>query len=139
MREILFRGQRVDTGEWVCGNLITHITFYYPHIAGMVEYLGDGRFEAPSEHWEELDVIPETIGQFTGITDKNNKKIFEGDIVYCNMSYGGGFLPHAGEIVYTTFGAFATKNEAGETLLHNHDLHSFEIKGNIHDNPELLK
>jgi uncharacterized phage protein (TIGR01671 family) len=72
--------------------------------------------------------------QFTGKTDKNGKKIFEGDDVECLMSYKDGSLPHRGIIVYNNeFGAFATKNEAGETLLHNHLLNTFEIIDHIYE------
>jgi len=78
--------------------------------------------------------------QFTGLIDKEGKEIYEGDIVECDMSYKGGSLPHMGEIVYVDrFGAFATKNEAGETLLHNHLLNTFNVIGNIYENPELLE
>lgn len=70
--------------------------------------------------------------QFTGMQDENGKDICEGDIVTCKMSFEGGSLPHQGEIVYLdNFGAFATRNESGDTLLHNHLLNTFEIVGNI--------
>lgn len=76
----------------------------------------------------------------TGLEDKNEVDIYGGDIVTVKMSFEGGFLPHVGEVVYVeTFGAFATKNEAGETLFHNHLLDSFEVIGNIHQHPELLE
>ena len=78
--------------------------------------------------------------QYTAIKDKKRQEIYEGDIVKCRMSSEHHSLPHMGEIVYVeTFGAFATKNEAGETLLHNHALNTFEVIGNIYENPELME
>ena len=77
--------------------------------------------------------------QFTGLRDINDKDIYEGDIVKCDMIYSGSGLPHMGEIVYDEcFGAFATRNKGGVTLLHNHFLNTFEIVGNIYGKPELM-
>lgn len=78
--EILFRGKRVDNGEWVEG--------YYASI-GEYHYILTGRLElVPYLGFEHFLVNPETIGQFTGLTDRNGVKIFEGDIVNYNGEPG---------------------------------------------------
>jgi uncharacterized phage protein (TIGR01671 family) len=132
MREILFRGKCVDNGEWVYGDLQQMETMYIlskekqtpPHI---------GCF------WKPNMVIPETVGQFTGLTDKNGKKIFEGDVVRET------FLATdvIGDIRYID-GCFdfVFKRDGREVRDYLKCLtcnHCVEIIGNIHDNPELLE
>lgn len=132
MREILFRGKRTYNGEWIEGHLI---------------WCEDGRARIIPSHTDifcyEMDesiiqtvahrVIPETVGQYTGLTDKNGAKIFEGDIISFECS-GCALITWDDDdarfvILYdendkTDFSAFWGKD--------------VEIIGNIHDNPELL-
>lgn len=123
MREIEFRG-KISDGRWVYGDLLNYK-------AGQKTIICEA---------DESMVAPETIGQYIGRKDNKGNKIFEGDIIECKMIFESGSLPHAGEVVFhNRFGAFATKNLGGITLLHNHLLNTLEIIGNIHDNPELLR
>ena len=116
MREILFRGKSLDSGEWIEGN-------YSIMLSGRVAIQPIGRIVT-------YEVLPTTVGQFTGLLDKNGKKIFEGDIVkYENKIY---------EIKYLEkYARFAPSNEHSVFMVcaFNH----LEVVGNIHDNPELLK
>lgn len=117
MREILFRG-KTDKGEWIVGSLVT----YYDGSTSVVEATKTGiLFHVAS---------PETIGQYTGLTDKNGKPIFEGDIVIAPIYYDVGCYPHTeSKIISVKIPEIYKMSVDG----------NFEIIGNIHDNPELLK
>lgn len=131
MREILFRG-KTKNGEWKIGDLI-------------IEWYG----ETPYIHWFEYSslalsreekVIPETVGQFTGLTDKNGKKIFEGDIIQGTITSRWDKSLIRCEIVYKG-DCFLAIEKISNTLW-EHKIRfakDIEVIGNIHDNPELLE
>ena len=131
MREILFRGKRTDNGKWECGDLLSPNEFNaIPHIV-YIDYLNEygdiGEISTP--------VIPETVGQYTGLTDKNGKRIFEGDIVT-------GYFNHEKIVGYVFYGGnaqfFIQRDGIYGIGLDNSDCW-LEVISNIHDNPELLE
>ena len=131
MREILFRGKRVDNGKWVYG-LLCRVGDTYANIRRM-------------DIGVLYSVLTNTIGQYTGLTNKNGKKIFEGDIIKivpdCDYSddysiskvysYNGVFCVdyHGDDFDSTALGFLKDYLPDGD----------FEVIGNIHDNPELLE
>lgn len=125
-REILFRGKRTDNGEWVEGYLCE----CHHKDTGKYDYAIQEMFE---NGYIMHEVIPETVGQYTGLTDKNGKKIFEGDICKHRSNYSGNTVISV--VTYTDghFLALVCENSGFELS------EKLEVIGNIHDNPELLE
>lgn len=129
MREILFRGIDEGTNEWVYG-------YYYEKPCEFCKEKGYYIFDDTTI--SRYNVIPETIGQYTGLTDKNGKKIFEGDI--CKIKG----VPLVDEIPFVVewnedySGWFWRDLEYYDTITPE-IAKTAHIIGNIHDNPELLK
>ena len=128
-REILFRGKWTDNGEWVEGSLHKEYGETRKDGSRSIDYRILGMRG-------ECDyIIPETVGEYTGLTDKNGRKIFEGDIV-------SGYFDHEKIVGYIFYGSDAKffiqrKGLFGIELNNAEDW--VEVIGNIHDNPELLE
>ena len=128
MREILFRGKRICDDEWIEG-------FFGRYHNGesdvaCISIRSNGFFGLSS-----YEVDPETVGQYTGLTDKNGNKIFEGDIVQNISERKKGivqwFEEHAAFLIYC-------QSENTLYWLYDNDFSNLEVIGNIHDNPELI-
>ena len=146
MREILFRGKRLDNGEWAEGYL------------GQDTIIGNGNTwlgyvikPIPKKLWDcdWFEIDPTTIGQYTGLTDKNGAKIFEGDILqfYDDEIQVVEWSEAWSQIMLHTYGEHERKvgrktvkeKFEGWNDLHDYPLEDMPILGNIHDNPELMK
>lgn len=130
MREIKFRGKKFCQDEWIYGSLITR-----------GERGADGNF-IDTGRGECYPLQQDTIGQFTGLHDKNGKEIYEGDII---RTYGskGDEIKHTVE--YSEKEAMYCTKLVGAEMLGGSitqrwlDEFEFEVIGNVHDDPELLK
>lgn len=131
MREILYRGKRIDNGEWVYGIPVPITINCYDKGVEIIEEDGIEYDELDYFHplFSSERVIPKSVSQFTGLIDKNGKKIFEGDIVK-GIFYG---FPLPIENFVLTIGW--QEDVAGYKANYFEDV---EVIGNIHDNPELI-
>ena len=133
MREILFRGKRLDNGEWVYG--------YYVHIGPVSCQRAYIIPEYTSAIYVE-EVDPSTVDQYTGLMDKNGKRIFEGDIVSTDIARpyfivefrDGCFMFNCNDGGKDYYDIMLPILEDAQT-----EYKYGEIIGNIHDNPELLE
>ena len=131
LREILFKAKRVDNGEWVVGQ---YVNTCYP---GNDKETGHFIVVYPNEYHE---IYTSTLYQFTGLCDKNGKKIWENDILMAHLDDD-----YPEDVTYETvewnFAGWVT-HETGSTnreYLDEFDLEHFEVVGSIFDNPELLQ
>lgn len=118
MREIKFRGKRVNNGEWVYGDLL--------RIHG-VPYI---YLDPAPNGWNDYEVIPDTVGQFTGLLDKNGKEVYFDDIV--RNKYGD-----IGSVIW--FSDWSLRVDWGGGDIHFIDPEwGLEVAGNIHDTEQTI-
>jgi uncharacterized phage protein (TIGR01671 family) len=134
-REVKFRGKRTDNGEWVCG--------YYFETPLTDEATGS----MPEDGWSFLtgrkrhcisrnncvyEVIPSTVGQYTGLKDKMGREVYEGDVLRCgDCTSDNGY----DKVIIFNTPAYVLKDNRGFFYWHYY-ADEYEIIGNIHDNPE---
>ena len=123
--EILFRGKRIDTGEWVYGD------FYRK--CGITGIVHD--YMISTRDGMTYQVIPETVGQYTGLDDKNGVKIFEGDIV---REHGNDYTPIYQIGIYMAYNVDKINDPYVSTQFNVIWRNGCEVIGYIHYNPELL-
>lgn len=144
-REIIFRGKRVDNGEWVFGCLINNLWVNHK-IGKPVCYIIPNELPNEKEYYydcwddvvswiEDFEVVPETVGEFTSLKDKNNKEIYEGDVVKLSNSI------RVMEVLKYSF--WLVQKDGGNNkfpicMITEDTLNSLEIIGNIYENPELI-
>lgn len=120
MRDILFRGKSIDDGSWVYGLLTKNLH-------------GDICI-IPYDSTFLYRINLKTLGQYTGVKDKDGEKIFEGDVIKCTMIYDVGCYPHfeteTKEVKYIE-GCFIP--------LYDCERNTYQVIGNIYDNPELIE
>lgn len=132
MREILFRGKRVDNGEWVYGA--------YYGLCRMTNKAGDfgyAHLMRQSNDEPLYRVDPETVGQFTGVYDRNGKKIFEGDIIAFRSSES--IYEVAYDITDSKFIILLRNGKDSFLRFYNISAYYFSVIANKWDNPELLE
>lgn len=146
MREILFRAKEIEEGKWVYGSYFAHqkvslciiteqdeIEKNTQHLIVQDKIAGDWNFK---NGIQVVDINPETLGQYTGLNDKNGTKIFEGDIVKLSSELTlddfDGFI---GQVKFELGGFNIVNGYKGDSVFQ--DCRDIEVIGNIYDNPEL--
>ena len=125
MRTISFRGKSQKTGEWLYGDLIRNVEGAFaivpPYEISMNNY------------YRNYVVDKETIGQYTGLKDKNGREIYEGDILcYRDAKFQTHIVYHNGGFYFSHFGGTTF------TAIGDHEINKYTVVGNIYDNKELL-
>lgn len=135
MREILFKAKRLDNGEWVEGSCVNVLNEHFYIFTGKLD-ISNGYLD-----FEKYSVNPDTICQYTGLTDKKGNKIWENDICDRHETFPEIVKQRNGD--WTLDYSYAYKKEYGHSYcnlgFYVCDRLCIKVIGNIFDNPELLE
>ena len=139
MREILFRGKVINfdsdrNGKWVFGQLVVRPIHDNGFDKCFICETGHQFIRCLNKMPCTYEVDPDTVGQYTGLTDKNGKRIFEGDVVKAADTDDPDLV---GEIVLNMFSWLVSGSNWSDSLFRANEVHALEVIGNVHDNPEL--
>ena len=145
MRTIKFRGKNKNINEWVYGDLVVVEDGMHNVVRAKIitHCFAKSFIGCDFDHYSISTLVkPETVGQFTGLVDKNGKEIYEGDIVKTKGNWGGVVTWNSRGYYYIKDKYYYDNEEPDLSplgSLHCYERKQLEIIGNIHDNPELLK
>ncbi len=138
MREIKFRGQIKDTKEWVYGTVAYSEDRKETYIVEFLEWNSKGKYAG----YRFYEVIPETVGQFTGLTDKNGKEIYEGDVLLFDKNPLENFVVKFFDGAFSGVEITTINKPISEQIkmtAYYWSQFTHKVIGNIYENKELLK
>lgn len=140
MRDAKFRAKEIDTGEWLIGGYLHQTDFYGDECDK--HFIIDGTTTRDYDIGRSYRVDPATLGQYTGLKDKNGKEIFEGDIVISvGVRLNGELTKFTGYVKWENYGLSYELYKETTTGFITEGLSrggNYEVIGNTYDNPELL-
>lgn len=138
MREIKFRGRSLTNGKWVCGDSIKHTDNATENGIEELIYIGSkvpNASKVGAMKW--VPINPSTVGQYTGLKDRKGKEIYEGDIVRFYDDIEDEL--ETGTVIWHTATCSFCVEAPGIEIVALNAYWEFEVVGNIHDNPDLIK
>ena len=153
-REIRFRGKAIDNGKWVEGYIYQEIPETYTTYIMPSDLYNGYEYEVPDLYGDDMyrlqfekyyEVIPESVGQYTGLKDNNGQEIYEGDIIVWSGTLDGCIFNHVCEVIFDLYEwcgwvIYSSKQRwavpFGE---HGCNPNEVNIVGNVYENKELLK
>ena len=132
MRDILFRGKRLDNGEWLYGSFCMDAREQFNGMCGVDGFIR--LYDKAKGKMQSHEVDRETVGQYTGLMDKNGERIFEGDVLTVDGEDGFFALEFQEDTA-----RFVMSGDSIVVDFDNFWSYEVEVIGNIHDNPELLE